>query len=118
MNNREENPVTAEGLAAVNGLVDITRNDIAALEQLLIMGTSTEKPILSRVNRLEEKLESLTERLTHLEKELDLHINSTKKTFEEGNERMKKLERLAWMMTGAILIAGTIIQLYIAFSKT
>ena len=105
---RDHDPVAAEGLAAVSRLVDITRADVAALEQILLMGTNTEKPLTARVARLEEKLVALHDLVQQLDGTTRQAIEGRKKSAQNKEVRLKKLERLVAMITGAIILVGAV----------
>lgn len=106
---RRNDGVTADALYAVSRLVDITRKDLNDIEKILLMGTSTEKPLTGRVGRLEEKLEMLIHSLEMLEKELAANLILTQEADSNADDRIKKLERMSYMVTGALILIGTII---------
>lgn len=109
MNTARIQSATADALESVSKLVDITRNDINSLEHILLIGTNTEKPITSRVALLESKLETLMQSLQNLEKAMETNIGNQKECSKGKNQRLKKLERLAWMISGALFIAGAFV---------
>lgn len=111
------NSVTADGLAAVSRLVDITRNDIVQIEQILIIGTATEKPITGRVAILEEKLSALSMQLERLELLLKEFKEINKAGHKLNNQRIVRIERIVWMISGAMVILGAASQLFVDFFK-
>ena len=100
-------------------MLDIVRKEVAELDSILKVHTGFGPGVLIELQRINDQLESIEEKLKLVELKHELAISRIVEVADKDlnitdglNSRIRRLERISWMATG---IAG-LITFFLAYS--